>query len=99
MLSCPINYTHKIPVQNVDKHVQKCCLKSSGYSVNAQFLSEPSSSQSSVSLGSLIFLLVIIFLIINQPLFTDNTKKIEILNAARMTKPMFKAGMLLRIIY
>lgn len=62
-IACPINSGHKIPLASVDKHVQKCCLKSSGYELNAEFLSEPNSSESSITLG--------IFFIYNLKCFSE----------------------------
>lgn len=61
-IGCPINPGHKIPLQNIDKHVQKCCLKSSGYDLTTEYLSEPNVSLNSITIGKqIITLLIFIF--------------------------------------
>lgn len=87
---CPINSGHKIPFTSVDKHVQKCCLKSGGYDENEQFLSEPNPSLSSLTLGSywnFYHYSALMFI------FLDTSAKIDVLNAARSGKPTFRTGL------
>nr|XP_023012770.1 U11/U12 small nuclear ribonucleoprotein 48 kDa protein-like [Leptinotarsa decemlineata] len=53
MLNCPFNTAHKIQVVKIQKHVENCCVLTSGYSLDDVFLSEPQHNpKSSISLDN-----------------------------------------------
>ncbi|KAF2892373.1 hypothetical protein ILUMI_13801 [Ignelater luminosus] len=41
LIKCSVNINHRIHSKNADEHVQKCQLRSEGYDLNEDFLSEP----------------------------------------------------------
>ncbi|KAG5896266.1 hypothetical protein JTB14_033563 [Gonioctena quinquepunctata] len=52
-LNCPFNTGHRIQVEKIPKHVEICCLRSSGYDPEQNFLSEPQHDQkSSISIDN-----------------------------------------------
>ncbi|KAK9881193.1 hypothetical protein WA026_014541 [Henosepilachna vigintioctopunctata] len=40
-VTCPYNDAHKLLTDKIDDHIEKCKLKSAGYDLNEEFLSEP----------------------------------------------------------
>lgn len=75
-INCPINTKHRVPIEKIEKHVQKCCLLSSGYEIDEQFLSEPQTpSSSSILLGLNFYKYVIIIIHYYFKLFYRWTKK------------------------
>ncbi|CAG9853789.1 unnamed protein product [Phyllotreta striolata] len=46
-IRCPLNANHRVPIEKIEKHVQKCCLQSAGYDCNEEFLSDPQAPSSS----------------------------------------------------
>ncbi|XP_045467280.1 U11/U12 small nuclear ribonucleoprotein 48 kDa protein-like [Harmonia axyridis] len=44
-VTCPYNDNHKVPAEKTDDHINKCKIKSAGYNLQEEFLSEPIKSE------------------------------------------------------
>lgn len=76
----------------MDKHIQKCCLKSAGFNLDDNFLSEvPISKETSITLG--IFSPTKFNTDLINLIILDTPTKIDLLNAARQKNPKFTAGL------
>lgn len=57
-MNCPHDDNHKVPAEKIEDHIKKCRVKSAGYDLQEEFISEPVklSNESNIKIGKCIVL-------------------------------------------